>query len=551
MLCSSPSTAYFQQQQTVNPFVQMQMTGQPFMAQPQMQPQITGYPMGQPNPFGLQQQQQAPSHLRPQAGLVGGHRPFTSFIPNEPTGTPQMQGFLQPQMTGANPFRQSALVPQTTGMAMFGVGGPGIQPQHTATPFMNGNNNFGMQNGMPQGQNNFGSAPFAAQPTGFSSNPSSPFPPQQQQQQQTQTINGREVPVRPGSAPLTSLPISNSISPPIAQPIKTHQTGTKNPFGRPMTPPPPIPRQPTLMELAMGMGSPSNGNAMGQGGQQQQQQSQQQSAPTNGFTFSNSSLNPGATDISNVASSFAFNKPSGSEDKPNGTTPSFINSQNTSTTTSSMFSDSVWSSGGISSHQTGATATSSAPSISLTPALKPQTTGFGGMKAFKPTSSFGASLMESLPPIPGSAPGTPALTGNGDTNQQGGQQPNNNAFGQSNGISQSRSQPTFGSGPALGSQPTGFGVLNSQNTGFGGGAFGGSSLGQGLRPQMTGGVANPFRASMVNGNTTGGMSMFGNGPNGQQPSMGNNLFGVQGSNSAFSSNFTNGQQQQQQTASLI
>ncbi len=576
----SPSTAYFQQQGAANPFVQMQMaTGQPFA----MQPQPTGFPMGggAPNPFGLQASPSAPSHLRPQpTGQPGGHRPFTSFIPNGQMPGAN-QGFLQPQMTGANPFRQSVLVPQTTGMAMFGVGGPGIQPQNTATPFMNSANT-----GVVQGQSVFGGSPFGTQPNmngqpstnalsnltgqwnmngqpGMNgqpfANPSPSF--SSLATQSSSTVNGRDVPARPASTPLTSLPSTfSSRSPPTAQPVKTHQTGTRNPFGRVVTPPPAVPKQPTLMELAMGMGTSNmNGNAQ----QSNDMQPSQSSTSQNGFAFSNSALNPGATDISSVASSFSFNKPSVSEDYSATSTSSFspsgINSQNTSTTMSSMFSDSLWSSS-LSSQQTGATNTtntSSAPSISLTPALKPQTTGFSGLKPFKPSSSFGASLMESLPPIPGSAPATPSITGTapqlGNTTtgtQSGSAFGNQLSSGLNSSLPSSGNTPSFGIGSGFGSQPTGFNRLDTQPTGMPNFSSG-VTTGQGLRPQMTGSAANPFRASMVNGNTTGGVPMF-TGAMGQQQQS-SNMFGMQ-SNNAFAPTFTNGGQQQQQqsaTTSLI
>src|SRR6188768_862749 len=103
------------------------LTGQPFMQQQQQQlavqqtgfliPQQTAMPQQQPNPFG--------NFLAPQPT---GHRPFSSYLPNQATGFPQMNGslqapqqqLLQPQTTGSNPFRQSMLVPQSTGMQLFG-----------------------------------------------------------------------------------------------------------------------------------------------------------------------------------------------------------------------------------------------------------------------------------------------------------------------------------------------------------------------------------------------------------------------------------------------
>ncbi|PBK99611.1 ANTH-domain-containing protein [Armillaria gallica] len=556
---NGPNANQYQQQATVNPFVQRQMTGHPFMQAPQqMQLQPTGFSMGgpAPNPFGLA----APTprlQLQPT-----GHRPFSSFLPQQPTGQPQLspqfqqpQGFLQPQPTGANPFRQSMLVPQTTGMALFGVGGSGgLQPQQTSAPFMNANP---MTNApQNQGQGAFGGLPSMNSQPFSTSSFTSPAP-------QTSAFQGHaNVPARPASTPLTSFgpsSSSSSTSPPVAQPIKTHQTGTRNPFGRVATPPPPVPKQPTLMELAMGIHT--NGNAMNQAQPQFTPSSPPVHSQPNGqnnFSFGNSSLNPGATDISSVASSFAF-KPAGSDEKP-ASSSAFLNSQNTSTTTAgSTFSDSLWPSS-LSSQPTGATNASSSPSISLTPSLKSQATGFPGLKPFKPSSSFGASLLESLPPIPQSAPTTPAATGNGTStssgpsaSQQTGSFPFNTGFGAMGSLPSGQNQNNVN----LGTQPSGMGALNSQPTG----AFGAmgqprSTLGVGLRPQMTGSVANPFRASSVNGLTTGGASLFqtptsgpGGAANAQQ--MGGNLFGMSGAGPFGSPFNANSGAQQQSTATSL
>ncbi|ESK97775.1 enth domain-containing protein [Moniliophthora roreri MCA 2997] len=553
---NSPNVAYFQQNQASNPFTLRQMaTGQPFGGmQPQatgfVMPQQTGFP-GAPNPFA--------SHLRPQP-TAGGHRPFSSFLPQNNGLQPQQTGFLQPQATGANPFRQSMMMPQTTGMAMFG-GMQGGQQQLSPSPFQNmaGNafgstpNTFssfgqGQGQGMPAMGNVGQSQPQG--PTAFSPSPSigsgmTPF----SQQTQAQNLN---MPARPASTPLTSFGASSSStgpSPPVAQPVKTHQTGTKNPFGPIATPPPPVPKQPTLMELAMGFG----GNV---GGQQQpapppQQQQQPAVTGANGFNFGSSALNPGRTDMSSVASSFSFSKsePNGTT-SPSSTTPassafSLLNSQNTSTTTTGSVSDSLFTSSTLSTQPTGA----SSPSISVSSPLKSQMTGFSGLKPFKPSSSFGASLMESLPPIPGSAPTSPAITG-------------------ANPPSSTGLQPTGIVSTFSGSGSSGLGVLNAQPTSN---FSSGSTLGQGLRPQMTGSnpAANPFRASMFStgsGNTLGGgldagsafpsSASFGSGTSsnlfggssglsglngGSASSAGGSMFG----GSAFGS-FNHQQQQQQQ-----
>lgn len=309
------------------------------------------------------------------------------------------------------------------------------------------------------------------------------------------------------------------------------------------------------------MGMHTNGNAMNQPHPQSTPSSPPVHSQPNGqnnFSFGASSLNPGATDISSVASSFAF-KPAGSDEKPTSSS-AFLNSQNTSTTTAgSTFSDSLWSSS-LSSQPTGATNTSSSPSISFTPSLKSQATGFPGLKPFKPSSSFGASLLESLPPIPQSAPTTPAVTGNGTStasgssaSQQTGSFPFNTGFGAMGSLPGGQNQNNVN----LGTQPSGMGALNSQPTG----AYGAmgqprSTLGVGLRPQMTGSVANPFRASSVNGLTTGGASLFqtptsgpGGAANAQQ--MGGNLFGMPGAGPFGSPFNANSGAQQQSTATSL
>ena len=273
--------------------------------------------------------------------------------------------------------------------------------------------------------------------------------------------------------------------------------------------------------------------------------------------------------MAGVASSFTFNKLG--ENSASTTNP--LNPQQTAATTmGSAFSDTLFSST-LSSQPTGATVTSSAPSISIssTNPLQPQKTGFSsGLKPFKPSSSFGAALLESLPPIPSepTTPGeAPQPTQNGGANVgQGlsggiGSQPT----GMPSGFGGLNSQPTgaFGSSlTGIGSQPAG--ALTSQPTG----AFGvlGKSPGVGLRPQMTGtaGGANPFRVSMFP-MTTGLSSTFGNGNNAPPvPSflgssttgIGSSQFGMSTSNSApsFSTNQFGQQPQQPQQnggASLI
>ncbi|KAF8889325.1 ANTH domain-containing protein [Infundibulicybe gibba] len=543
-------SAFSQQSPAPNPFVQMQMaTGQPFMQQQQqsqfaqmaqqagfLQPQQTAFGQFASNPFGLQ----------PQAPQATGHPSFSSFLPTQPTGFPQSQpqtqqpqqqtgfpqtqqqpSFLRPQATGSNPFRQSMLFPQSTGAAMFGNNGFGGQ----GTP-----NNFLAPQGQAFGSAGQSPAPMSAISPSFMS-PAAP----------SNSSMASNLPARPASTPLTSIPsASTNMSPPPAQPVKTHQTGTRNPFGPIITPPPPVPRQLTLMELYMNGGTTNSTHGgqqnQGQGQPQPQQtslpQQPQQVAPKSqgAFSFESGALAPGGTDISSVASSFAFSKSNDNKaTMPGSSTMNGLDLQHTATTaTGSMFSDSIFSS--MSSQPTGATNITASPPIGGSTALKPQMTGFGGIKPFKPSSSFGASLMESLPPLPNSSPATPSAT---------------------NGSASINAAST-------GSQPnSGFGAFGSQNMAASNNFSGtGSSVGVGLRPQMTGGAANPFRASSAGtpafpGNlsfppsgTQPSFSSFGGGPTMTNQRTGANLFGT---GQPFSSNFASNQQQQQPpgSASLI
>ncbi|KAI0917999.1 hypothetical protein AcV5_002788 [Taiwanofungus camphoratus] len=561
---NSPSTTYFQQHAAHNPFTQPQMTGAPFGAQPfvqtQLQAQLTGFVVPQHTAFQMPQQA---THTNPFNLQAPQQQPAQQF---QPILQSQHTGLLQPQATGANPFRQSMMF-QQTGVPSFGMDTVASQQPVSTNPFpvQNiGQPATGQQQSVPApGHPSFNLFTSAAGPS------TSAFPPQvaAPSAQPPSSASNNIGPARPASTPLTALstPSTSATGPPAPQPIRTHQTGSRNPFGTPVTPAPPMPKPPTLMELAMGGGSTHSGSQFGQ------QQPQTAGAPTdsgfgvNGFG-SNLGHQPTGSVMSNVASSFSYNKP---PENQHQSSISPLSPQQTSTATGSTFSSTLFSS--LASQPTGATATtaaSAAPSISISSAapLQPQKTGFSGIKAFKPSSSFGAALLESLPPIPQSAPSTP--------NEQS--QPTFPS-GQPNSSAPS-TNPTFGSGfSGLSSQHTGFGLLNTQPTGAlnaqptgTSGGLGTSSLGVGLRPQATGaaGAANPFRASMfsVSPAATG---VFGSGPgsstlSGSSPSvpgLGHSLFGT--NNSTGTPSFGSGQlafgqdmskQQQQQrngSASLI
>ena len=585
----SPSNAFSQQQQVAfNPFAQGGAFGtspfqQPFGVQPQqtgfMMPQQTGFPHSAHNPFG--------QHLQPQ---------FTAmpFMQPQPTATPMM-----PQMTGINPFRQNSLngtngvQPQATGFnpSPFGLSPTNTSPfgpspvNQSTSPFQNLGQAPGQQQQIP-----FNSAsPFNTnqQPT-----MNSPFTlPQQMQYQQSQPqpqpqspVNNVSVPPRPASAPLKT----NSPEP--MKPLVAQQTGSKNPFGIPTAPPPPVPKIPTLMELAMNK----------QQELRQMQQQQQNGHPGQTSTSPNPSV--GST-MSNVASDFAVLNFGNNKPAMNTLSP-----QMTSTTNSSFTTDTFFSS--VSSQPTGAT-TSTIPSISAQPTsgLTPSTTGLGtftGLKTFKPSSSFGASLLESLPPIPGSGPTTPSVTSeNQGQLGQGLGSPQSSAvsspgpttttsttFGGLGGLGTSGLNSGLGNqsqqnglsstlgGGGLNTQPTVLGALNSPQqhttglgtglgtnglgTGFGSNlssttGTGAGGMGAGLSPQMTGapGVVNPFRTTTFPGSTsTPGLGSIGSGLGGglgTGPSFGGYSGGLGGfGGTPFGQNPTNQPHpQQQQQGSLI
>jgi len=559
----SPSSAFFQQQATFNPFTHGGAFGsspfqQPFGVQPQqtgfVMPQQTAFPQSPYNPFG--------QHLQPQITAM-------PFMQPQPTAAPMM-----PQMTGINPFRQNALngmngiQPQATGfgpspfgpspttpstfgasptspssfgpspttLSSFGPSPTTLSPfgpsptNQGASPFQNFGQTPGQQQQMPFNP----ASPFNV---GQQPNVNSPFtlPPQLQQQQsqpppQPQNpANNMSIPPRPASAPL------KTSSPEPIKPLVAQQTGSKNPFGIPTSPPPPVPKIPTLMELAMN---------------KQQELYRMQQQQQNGQPGQNSSAisNPTAgSTMSSVASDFTGLN-IGNNPAANSLSP-----QMTSTTNSSFSADTLFSS--VSSQPTGTT-TSTIPSISVQPTggLNSNTTGLGtftGLKTFKPSSSFGASLLESLPPIPGSGPTTPSATSDQGQLGQGqlGSPPNSTlsspglttsstTLGGLGGLGTSGLNP----GPGIQNQPNGLnstfggsglntqlGALNSQQPLT-------TGMGTGLGPQMTGaqGLANPFRMTAFSSSTstpglgtnpnpglgggfTGGFGGFGGTPFGQGP----------------------------------
>jgi phosphatidylinositol-binding clathrin assembly protein len=504
------------------------MTGMAAFSQPQIQPQptiyapmqiqiqTTGFPMAQASAMSpTSPQQQFQLRQRSASNPFGGSSSQpNAFLQAQPTG------YLQTQMTGANPFRQSMAFPQATGFAPVASMPTGFVPPTGFNPFQTPTPSQGSGSSSPFGQ----PSPFLSQTAGNPSSFPAPFAlPSGTAPAATATSapfsqHPSNVPPRPASTPLTNTnPLRQTLTP-----VKSHQTGSRNPFGAPVAEVPPVPKPPTLMELAMmtkgGFGAGAGGAYANGNGDAPQPQREAQSAGA-----LNSASGQAVSDMGGVASSFLFSK-STAGSAPTGI-PSFLSSQNTSTT---MTSDSTATTADmlfspLSSNPTGATTStaitsgtfgSPAPSVSI---LKPQPTGFGGIKPFKPSSSFGASLMESLPPIPQSSSSTPTTSPTSPTLTA----PKPNFM-----LSQPQAFPssaasgtgTAGAAPAMTVptlQPTGFGAFSQS---VGASAFGGqgqiqpkgttSTLGVGLRPQMTGGTANPFRASMFASPDVGMASAF-------------------------------------------
>ncbi|WVQ83725.1 hypothetical protein IAT38_005869 [Cryptococcus sp. DSM 104549] len=486
-----------QQQQQFNPFRQSMMMPQQTGF---IQPQMTGFPMqqqqqGQFGQLPQQQQPQQQNFLQPQqtGQMAFGRQPAFpnggGFLQPQSTGfiqpqamQPQQTGFLQPQATGSNPFRQSMMMLNTGG----GPGAHGSMSQ-PSSPFGQ-HHQTGLGGGLGSG--------FGGGQGGQSSG-----------QGQIQ---------RPGSTPAFG-----SAGPSIGggsggangaepKPLTAQATGSKNPFApAPGSTPAkptvqPAQKGPTMNELLMGYGQNQQGQGSQWGGANGQGQ------------HSQGQMQPQQTGMGSIASQFTFDKPAGS----NVTTGNDFLSQfgsmsvngtgNPSSTSGTTSPNHLSQFGSLSSNPTGATSTtglSSQQTGASSGFLQPQQTGFGGsaIKPFKPTSSFGSQLMETLPPI---------------------QEP---------GASGSAAQ-----------SPAGGAGVQPQSTGFPG--FGGAGGPGALSPQMTG--ANPFRQSTMFGGAGGGAGAGGAGLNPQITGMGafgGGGGGAFGASSPFAGqNQRPGQQQAQQ-----
>ncbi|OCF31610.1 ENTH domain-containing protein [Kwoniella heveanensis CBS 569] len=466
-------------------FMQPQMTGFPMQQQGFLQPQATGAMafghQGQSVFQPQQQQQNNGPFIQPQQ---------TGFMQPQPQQQiPQQTGFLQPQATGANPFRQSMML----------------------------NTSMGPSGAMSQPSSPFGHNPLHG--TGGTGS-------------QNAGVNGFGQILRPGSTPALGTTGSSEPKPLVAQP-----TGSKNPFAPVGGVPPPVPQQnkgPTMNDLLMGgINTQPTGVGAGSPWGGQQQQSQQPFGQTQQQINGNASGGAGAGGsgaMSDIASAFTFDGSKSQSQNGGNSNNDFLSqfgsgtvslngsSTNNNTASSPSSGTNAFSQfGSLSSQPTGATSLSS----QSTGFLQPQQTGFGGsgIKPFKPTSSFGSQLLESLPPIhePGST-NSAETPGPGTTMSQsplgaGGVQPQSTGFpgfgggnvGGAGGIGSLSPQMT-GANPFR--QST-FGSLSSQPTGFGGGAGGGAF-----------GAGTPFagqnRPPGQQGGGMGQFGMFGGQPQGQQ-----------------------------------
>lgn len=437
-----------------------------------------------------------------QMTMTGTPNPFRAS-----TMLPQQTGFMGPQATGFGhqPFQQlhaqqtGFLQPQATGQMAFGTPQRSMTMPVQPTQPMGQQQPFGLQQPQHSGQQQQHPFGLQAQPTGFlqpQTTGSNPF--------RASTLGPLSTNMGAFSQPASPFHHSPLDSRPGSAPggtpskITAQKTGSNNPFAPPggvPAPAPAVPKQPTMNDLAQQKWQQQFAAAGGLNPQPQQPQTHQQhqQAPVSTSTFSfdpldDSNKGGSGSAMSDIASAFAMDKP---QAQPQG-------------------NDLMSQFGGLSIN-TGATSPS-APSPSPGGFLQPQRTGYGGstVKPFKPTSNFGSSLMETLPPIPepqGQTPtqsfpfnappsngGTPGVPGAGGHTPVQGQSTGANLFpvqSQSTGANLFSSmapqktgfQPTSNFGQQLAANPTGMpqrGHMQPQNTG-----------------------SNPFRASMLPSPTGG------------------------------------------------
>jgi hypothetical protein len=394
-----PNPMMQQQQPMINPFRQStmapQMTGFPAQNQPSgmnswaqhpngrmMAPQSTGFiqPQPQQSPF-LQPQQtgyMAPQPQQPQ------HTPFmqpqsTGFLQPTPTSQPtqpQQNAFasmgtgsssssmqpMMPQATGPNPFRQTMLFPQSTGVPFQPSSGFSQNPVSLPP--------------QPQANNVNIAKPLSVQPTG-SKNPFA-LPSDHERHPAPQNTGPSLFQLSQMKASTMPTQGGNTFDSVFGNKSNSGNNTFTNEFGAL-----------TMNEPARNQSSPFH--------------------PAQNNTVSGASNNSAGTAMSDLASAFTFS----SNNEGNKQTSSFGNGMSafgtgmTSSTTGA--NSSVSSSFGQQQGSSPFGSSASAP-------LQPQPTGFAGstVKPFKPSSNFGSSLVETLPPLPVSSAGTPV--GNNSSN---------------------------------------------------------------------------------------------------------------------------------------
>ncbi|KAJ9098130.1 hypothetical protein QFC21_004459 [Naganishia friedmannii] len=434
-----------QQQPMINPFRQSMMA-----------PQMTGFP-AQNQSLGMNSWAQHPNGrmMAPQS---------TGFIQQQQQQSP----FLQPQQTGymaaQQPQQQSPFMqPQSTGFLQPTPTSQPAQPQQNAFGSMGiGSGSAGMQQMMPQatGPNPFRQTMLFPQSTG------APFQP-------SAGVSSNPVTLPPQ-------PQTNNVN--IAKPLSVQPTGSKNPFALPPDherKPSPQSAGPSLFQLSQIKAStmPTQGGntfdsvfgnnfnsgnntftnefgALTMNEPTRNQHSPFHPAQHNTVSGTGAANNSAGTAMSDLASAFTFS----SNNDANKQTSQFGNGMSAFGT-------------GMSSNTTGANSSSSSAfgqqgssafGSSASAPLQPQPTGFAGssVKPFKPSSNFGSSLVETLPPLPASSTGTPV--GNNSSNTSNFSQ----AFSSTGPTSPLAAQAT-GFNPFSSNQPTGMngGGANGQANG--------------------------------------------------------------------------------------
>jgi hypothetical protein len=365
-----------------------------------VQPQQTGFQASQPAPFQPTQsapfQAQQTGFLQPQS--TGMFQPQQQ-PQSQPTGPFAQSAPLQPQATGFNPFRQSMLMPQSTGLPFRSPNSNAFQPSDRSAS-------------APSQQANE-VKPLTAQQTGTNN----PFAlPSDRQPKKA----------APSGPSLFEMAMHKSMAN-NAQFSQPQTTGS--PFGQQNATPAPLAPQATgfagssIVPFSSRMGgSPLPG----------------QSGGNTPAAFQEADKTGGNGYMSDLASAFATTSTNDKQGQPDQ------NANAGSSNVSGLFGSGLFSQGtgttntsgshNLFSQTTGTTAASSAfPSTPSSNFLQPQPTGFAGssVKPFKPSSNFGSTLVtdNGVSPNPTGSSGSPfGMSMGGNTTGSGGMQPQATGF---------------------------------------------------------------------------------------------------------------------------